>query len=760
MESIKIERIRKLEKEVQDFHPLLKVLLARIPYIRNLEYNQGPNENGADFVLEKFDEILSATTYIGVIVKVGKIKQDQGDVERQIEECGMERTFDSGKKKIFLSEIWIINNDSITSNAQQKIHYKYKSSSILFFDDMKVASLVDKFYPEYWTDISVKLGEYIRNIQTFSERITKNSSILEFQEDINIEQKIRKLSSKVKPDRGRSSRILNTTIHDAIKVDRLVFLEGVMGAGKSNLVKRAIERITKHDVINIEKVIPIGMTFKDYMDLHGEDIARILEQAIADSNTDPNKHTYLLIIDGLDEVQLSSDKKLEVLRSISRYVSAQSNVKVLITSRSVEDIKEKNEIDRYFTRYQVLQLSTRQLLTFIEKACDNPVAIERLAAGIDRSVLFRNLPKTPISAILLARILKEDPAELPSTMTELYSKYSELVLGRWDMSKGLQSQKEYEIIDSVCTNLGAYVIEHGLNEISSREAQDFFSGYIKERNLKLSAETIYDKFLSKSEIVNYNNKNLTINFKHRTFAEYFSAKKFIRDNSAVINDQVYDPYWCTVFFFFVGLKRDCPELIDAIINVEAKNPQQQITRVFQTAQYLLAGHLTPYKNIKNGLQKTYGHAAKLLHDGLEGNSVLSSLPPMQLIYVLSYGVCNAYGYDYFNDAIQDSIFERLGNQLSEVELIELFLLSSTSAFLGKNNGFDGLITEYGKDLPETLKLGIKHFNADFSLKSEVTTKYVRKLDKNFRSRTNMHDLFIQLYDTPVSDKKALEIKAC
>ncbi|WP_060515813.1 MULTISPECIES: NACHT domain-containing protein [Pseudomonas] len=757
MESIKIERIRKLEKEVQDFHPLLKVLLARIPYIRNVEYNQGPSENGADFVLEKFDEFLNATTYVGVIVKVGKIKQDQGDVERQIEECSMERTFDNGKKKIYLSEIWIINNDTITSNAQQKIHHKYKSSSILFFDDVKVASLVDRFYPEYWTDISVKLGEYIRKIQAFSEKITKNSSILEFQEDINIEQKVRKLTTKIKPDRGRASRLVDTSIHDAVKIDSLVFLEGVMGAGKSNLVKRAIERITKHDVINIEKVIPVGMTFKDYIDLHGESIEGVLEQAIAESNTDPNKHTYLIIIDGLDEVQLSSERKLEVLSVISQYVRSNQNLKVLITSRPVEDLKEKNEIDKHFTRYQVLPLSTRQLLTFIEKACDNPVAIERLAAGIDRSVLFRNLPKTPISAILLARILKEDPAELPSTMTELYSKYSELVLGRWDMSKGLQSQKEYEIIDSVCTDLGSYVIEHGLNEISSREAHDFFSGYIKERNLKISAEAIYEKFLSKSEIVNYNNKNLTINFKHRTFAEYFSAKKLARDNSAVISEQVYEPYWCTVFFFFVGLKRDCPDLIDAIVNVEAKTSQQQITRVFQTAQYLLAGHLTPYKNIKNGMQITFSHAAKLLHEGLKGNSALSSLPPMQLIYILSYGVCSAYGYDYFSDAIQDSIIERLGSHLSEVELIELFLLSSTSAFLGKNNGFDGLITEYGKDLPETLKLGIKHFNADFSLKSEVTTKYVKKLEKNLKSRGNMHDLVVQLYDTPISDRANLEL---
>ncbi|RFQ15165.1 transcriptional regulator, partial [Pseudomonas sp. ATCC 13867] len=134
-------------------------------------------------------------------------------------------------------------------------------------------------------------------------------------------------------------------------------------------------------------------------------------------------------------------------------------------------------------------------------------------------------------------------------MTELYSKYSELVLGRWDMSKGLQSQKEYEIIDSVCTDLGAYVIQNGLDEVSSAEAREFFSRYIKERNIKLDPGVVYERFLSKKEIINYNVNNLTISFKHRTFAEYFSAKKLVRENSAVIDEKVFDSYWCTVYFF-------------------------------------------------------------------------------------------------------------------------------------------------------------------------------------------------------------------
>lgn len=751
MDVQKLNRLKKLEREVQDFHPLLRVLLHRLPYIRNLEYNQGPGEKGADFVLEKVDDVVDITTYVGVIVKIGKIKLDFQDIERQIDECGMERTFDNGKKKIFLSEIWIITNDAITEHAQQKIHHKFKQTKIIFFDGEKVAGLIDRFYAEYWTDISISLGEYIRKLRSFSEGLTRNSAILEFQEDINIEQRVVRVGRKVRPDQGRKSKDLQSTIHDAIKNEKAIFLEGFMGAGKSNLVKRAIERMTEPAIINNEKVIPVGMTFKDYLEAYHGDVDKIIAKVVDESQTDPEKHTYVIFIDGLDEVPLSEEARQDRLRAISSNVRSKNNVKVVVTSRPIEDLKEKNEIDRFFSRFQLIPLTTKQLLTFIEKACDNPVALERLTAGMERSALFRHLPKTPISAILLARIVKEDPAELPSTMTELYSKYCELVLGRWDMSKGLQSQKEYEVIDSVCMDLGAYVIENGLSDVSSREVLGFFERYIAERNLKMDPAIIFDKFLAKREVFKYNNRNLALSFKHRTFAEYFSAKKMLRENAALVHDRVFDPYWCTVYFFLVGLKRDCPDLMREIFGVANLTPQQEIVKVFQTGQYLLAGHLTPYKVIQEGLSGSFRLAARILDDALQGKNPLSSLPPVQLIYLLAHGMSHTYGYNYFEDAIGEGVLEVVEVSGDDRSLYELFFLATTNAYLGKNSAFESLIKQHGKNLPELLKLGISHFNDDFSLKSDVTAKYVKKLHKSLQSRGNFHEIIASFYDISIAE---------
>ncbi|RZM20916.1 MAG: hypothetical protein EOO88_34795 [Pedobacter sp.] len=190
-------------------------------------------------------------------------------------------------------------------------------------------------------------------------------------------------------------------------------------------------------------------------------------------------------------------------------------------------------------------------------------------------------------------------------------------------------------------------------------------------------------------------------------------------------------------------------MLTEIFGVTELPPQQEIIKVYQTGQYLLAGYLTPYKTIKEGLRECFSLVARLLEDGLRGNSPLSALPPVQLIYLLAHGMSHTYGYAYFEDAITEAIAEKITRPVDDRDMYELFFLTTITAFLGKNNAFDALIKEHGKHLPELLKLGISHFNDDFSLRSEVTSKYIKKLHKGLRSRGNFHELIASLYDVPI-----------
>ncbi len=128
-------KVARIKDERTELHPLLDVLLRRLPAVIEVEYRHGTNEMGADFIVEKDDGTFGRREYVGVIAKVGKIAQDFGDLERQIDECGMVRTFRSGTERIAVREIWVITTGNVTANAQEKIHDKFKARKITFILD-------------------------------------------------------------------------------------------------------------------------------------------------------------------------------------------------------------------------------------------------------------------------------------------------------------------------------------------------------------------------------------------------------------------------------------------------------------------------------------------------------------------------------------------------------------------------------------------------------------------------------------------------
>lgn len=54
-----------------------------MPRYVEMEYTQGNREIGADFVMARSDDTFGNTEYIGVIAKIGGIKQNFSEVERQ-----------------------------------------------------------------------------------------------------------------------------------------------------------------------------------------------------------------------------------------------------------------------------------------------------------------------------------------------------------------------------------------------------------------------------------------------------------------------------------------------------------------------------------------------------------------------------------------------------------------------------------------------------------------------------------------------------
>ena len=90
---------------------------------------------------------------------------------------------------------------------------------------------------------------------------------------------------------------------------------------------------------------------------------------------------------------------------------------------------------------EITQLSFNQVLKFVDYICSSIESRTKVIEDLRKSPLYSDLPRSPISAILLARLISENDQDIPSTLPELYSKSLEYLMGRWDQRRGCERKR-------------------------------------------------------------------------------------------------------------------------------------------------------------------------------------------------------------------------------------------------------------------------------------------------------------------------------
>ena len=415
------------------------------------------------------------------------------------------------------------------------------------------------------------------------------------------------------------------------------------------------------------------------------------------------------------------------------------DIKFIVTTRSIEDYDFEIFLDDYFDRYILCPLQHNQIMSIVKSFYNSD---NKVGSHIAESSLFNMLPKTPITAILLGQILKSDPKEIPSTLTELYSKFMEIVLSRWD-SSDLKSQTEYEVLTNICGQFSYFILQHSLSVISIDELKDMIKTYLQERNLQINMEQVFEKITKNNEIFSINYEKNTIRFRHRSFSEFFYAHHIYKNNKYEINQDIYNPYWQNSYFFFFGLVKDSSELLDKLSDVEFDNYGLQILQVIANSELLLAAYLTPYKDIKKQVEFSLETAASAVLELIEDQKQISHLQSLNMtkfdmIMLITVIVSKCYSYDFYERALKDIGEDVLKtkNNFSDVDWLKIFFVTSALAARGNSEYIELLAKEYNNKTMkiDNEKLGVL-FNIisqnDIDITLEVKT-FLRAFQRNFR----------------------------
>jgi hypothetical protein len=157
---------------------------------------------------------------------------------------------------------------------------------------------------------------------------------------------------------------------------------------------------------------------------------------------------------------------------------------------------------------------------------------QRLFEDLKRPPLFKQLPQSPIAAALFSNLLSQNQHEIPQSLTELYSKSTELMLGRWEQKKELATEKQFKTAQLIAENFAVYYVENRLIYVAKAEVDQIVKDYLDKRNTGIEKSSIDSLLFDRSNLFNLDDDAGTVAFRHRSFAEYLCAQKKARRYSS------------------------------------------------------------------------------------------------------------------------------------------------------------------------------------------------------------------------------------
>jgi hypothetical protein len=742
-----VEHLRELTDEVKEFHPILNVLFRKLPGIDRVHYNHGNSELGADFILFRHDPALLRITCIGVVVKADSIKQNTTDVERQIKECFISRKTVDGSE-IQIREVWVVSSQDITKNARDVINKLYADKKIEFVPAQDLAGLIDTFAPDAFVTTSPALQEFAETTILSLNAEDQRSLVVPGMEAFYVEPIIIRRSfdgygnAKVSKKLSGFDELLK-----AFAGSELSIIQAGAGGGKSRLARELAKRVLESSDFASAKIIPTVEHANEYIDDPQAKIADRVHHLRQISNSTAK---VIIFVDGFDEVDFNDSQRRNFISDLIKAASY-SGTSVVLLSRPFNEVSILGSRIQSLDVFQIEPLKGPRAIEFLGKIAGKIDAKSKLLSDLNKSALLKALDGTPIAYILLGRLIAENQQDLPSNLTELFQKYSELVLGRWEMAKGLRSQQEYEVLVESLIWLSVYLLDNQLTEIARSEFEEWVERYCKDRGISINTAGLVDRVCGRNSVLYLRTDVMTVGFRHRAFSEFFYAKSLDRKTSLDLTSAVFSPYWFNSYYFLAGIKKDCPDLIRSLLQIELTRESDKVMRALNFGNILLAGYLTPTKICRDAVLQMAMDFTDLFIDACSpsSGSALSNLPTIQMLCVFASSYRSQYGYKYFKLMLEEIIFDYADAGRTEHGAIALFLINNAYKESGGSLRFDDLIESYGESLPLVVKLAIKHESDRMKIVSDRVKRMERNLRRSFSANKGSKEFLHKLYKVPV-----------
>ncbi|MEG4342687.1 NACHT domain-containing NTPase [Microcoleus sp. A003_D6] len=375
---------------------------------------------------------------------------------------------------------------------------------------------------------------------------------------------------------------------DAVKSHSKLMVLGKPGSGKTTFLK--------HIAIQCDRAkfesnkIPIFIPLKTFAEIANFDLLEYISDEFASCGVEARSQTELalsqgrglILLDGLDEVPESDSDA--VVRQIRQFVQKYYNNQFIITCRIAASKYRFH--DEAFTCVEVADFNNKQIAAFARNwfvaFSQNMEAGKTLASQfveklkMNKNQQIRELAVTPI-LLNLTCLVFQAKADFPSNRAKLYEEGLEIMLRKWDETRGIKRDEVYRDLN-LCRKkhllafVAAITFERGDYFFEKNQIQQVIADYLANLpdgttdpvQLEMDSEVVLKAIEAQHGVLVERARGI-YSFSHLTFQEYFTAKAIIEDYEANSLEKVVihitDKRWREVFFLALGILPKADDLL-------------------------------------------------------------------------------------------------------------------------------------------------------------------------------------------------------
>lgn len=535
----------------------------------------GPDEEGKDSYYW-IEYPLVGRTLTVVQTKRGKLNMSKKPRENVEEAATQMKTaintevndLSTGTRCLPSAAILVVSGD-VNTAARKHITERVSDGRLRFLDADDIIPQIDRHMPEFWNGIDADKLPYLKELRNELLERTDTIDVSEIginagtpspiTDDTFTQLWLHRYTTKSQRKKGEVSERLDI---DEIKVqdlltkrDCLFMMTGDAGAGKTTSLNRMALITVDAALKKPDSPLPICLTCdmltgeEELVSVATEETrSKTKDKKAAFSTDDLENGKLSFFIDGLDELPEQSHRE-RVFEQIESFHAKYPRCKFVIASRDYPFIHKLLDEHPNFHRYHITPLSFTQAGKMIERLSQG-----RSLAESDTKEMLRRLENihglqlNPLLVTVFVATSDYARADLPANITELFKKFTELMLGRWKKSKSVRQQFHQPLKDFLLKKFAFKL--HSEKTTSMREAD--FHALIKreleERDHSTDFETLYFELVTLSGLLRVEDGQVL--FRHMMLQEFYAGRGI--ESEEYLSEIVTDVWWTKAVVFYFG----------------------------------------------------------------------------------------------------------------------------------------------------------------------------------------------------------------